>query len=115
METLILPAASLVAVSLLLGWLAQASARDGLDRNALIGIRTKATMASDEAWYAGHRAAVSAVRAAAWICAAAGLVAGVLAIVGTRLAVVVVIAGYAALLGLMTLAAIRAGRAARAV
>ncbi|MDF1705848.1 MAG: SdpI family protein [Aeromicrobium sp.] len=114
MEALILPAASLVSVALLLGWCAGASRAGTLERNALIGIRTRATMASDAAWAAGHHAAEPALRAAAWACGAAGLVGTVLAIVGTWLAGVAVGAGYGALLVMLVLATARASRAARA-
>lgn len=115
MEVLILPAASLVGVSLMLGWISHASSHDGLERNGLIGIRTKATMASDEGWLAGHRAAAPTLTVAAWTCAVAGLGGGVLAVVDSRLATVFVAAGYAALIALSALAAARASRAARAV
>ena len=114
MDVLMLPAASLVGLSLLLGWISHASVHGGLDRNGLIGIRTRATMASDEAWRAGHRAAASSVGAAAWTSGVAGLAGGVLAVAGSELAVALVAAGYAALIGFTVVAAVRAGRAARA-
>lgn len=112
MEALILPAASLISVGLLLGWTAHASRTDGLERNALIGIRTRATMASDAAWHAGHRAAARPLDIAAWASAGSGVVGTVMAIAGWWIAGVVVALGYVALLGVAT---IRAGRASRAV
>ena len=115
MEALILPAASLVSVGLLLGWTAHASRTDGLERNALIGIRTRATMASDAAWHAGHRAAARPLDVAAWASAGSGVVGTVMAIAGWWIAGVVVALGYVALLALLGVATIRAGRAARAV
>ena len=115
MDVLMLPAASLVGLSLLLGWTSHASSSGGLERNSVIGIRTKATMASDEAWRAGHRAAASTVGLAAWTCGLAGLACGVLTIVGSDLAVAMLVVGYAGLIGLTIVAAVRAGRGARAV
>ncbi|WPF65228.1 MULTISPECIES: SdpI family protein [unclassified Corynebacterium] len=37
--------------------------RGDLPRQSLVGLRTRATQASDEAWEAGHRAALPALRA----------------------------------------------------
>lgn len=113
-EALVLPAASLVSLGLLLGWCAQASRTGALERNALVGIRTPATMASDTAWEAGHRAAASALGAAAWTSAATGVTATVLAIAGSWVSGVVVAVGYVALVVLLVTATSRAGRAARA-
>lgn len=60
----------LVFSLLLLGGLFMAIARMGvagtLSRNGLIGIRTKATMQSDAAWYAAHQAMAPTLRACAW-------------------------------------------------
>ncbi len=113
-EALIIPAASLVSLGLLLGWMAQASRGDGLERNSLIGIRTRATMASDDAWRAGHRAAAALLGVAAWSSGGIGVTGTVLAIAGSWLAGVAVAAGYLALVVLLVTATVRAGRAARA-
>lgn len=48
-------------------WLAWLMHQERLPRNGLVGMRTKATMASDAAWNASHRAS-------AWSVALAGLV-----------------------------------------
>ncbi|NLG55419.1 MAG: SdpI family protein [Rhodococcus sp.] len=37
----------------------------GIERNGAVGLRTKATQASDEAWHAGHEAALPHFRAMA--------------------------------------------------
>ncbi len=84
-----------------------------LRRNGMAGIRTKATLASDEAWEAAHTAAAPAMRAAAAFCVLTGL--GVLATSSKGgLAVLVVIVGLALLGGAMTKAMMAANKAARA-
>lgn len=61
---------SLVFCLLLLGGLFLAIARMGasgtLRRNGLVGVRTAATMQSDAAWYAAHRAIAPVLRICAW-------------------------------------------------
>lgn len=60
----------LVFCLLLLGGLFLAIARMGaagtLRRNGLVGVRTAATMQSDAAWYAAHRAIAPALQICAW-------------------------------------------------
>lgn len=60
----------LVFCLLLLGGLFLAIARMGaagtLRRNGLVGVRTTATMQSDAAWYAAHKAIAPTLRACAW-------------------------------------------------
>ena len=48
-------------------WLAYLSATERLKRNGTVGMRTRATLASDAAWYAAHRSS-------AWSVAVAGLI-----------------------------------------
>ncbi|OFT23957.1 SdpI family protein [Arthrobacter sp. HMSC08H08] len=45
-------------ISLLAVWMAKAANEGSLERNQLIGIRTKATFASDEVWDVAHKAAI---------------------------------------------------------
>ena len=45
-------------ISLLAVWMVKAANEGSLERNQLIGIQTKATLASDEAWYVAHKAAI---------------------------------------------------------
>ncbi len=110
----IISTASLATVAALFGWLASSS-RDGtLERNGFVGIRTRATMRSDAAWLAGHRAAAGTVGVAAWTCGAAAVVGAALLLLGSWAGVGVVIAGYLAMFLLRIIATVRAGRAARA-
>ncbi|QQS00199.1 MAG: SdpI family protein [Austwickia sp.] len=48
---------------------------DGLERNRTVGIRTRATMASDEAWARGHRAAARWVLATGVLALVLGVIA----------------------------------------
>ncbi|HLS24819.1 MAG TPA: SdpI family protein [Beutenbergiaceae bacterium] len=86
----------LVCCGLLLLWTARAAAHGRLPRNRLAGIRTRATMASDEAWLIGHQAArrlgewaggcfvaagaVAAMPGSPWVFVGAALLATVVAI-----------------------------------
>lgn len=60
----------------LCGWLVwfttSMAARGGLAQNAVAGIRTTATQASEEAWVAGHEAALPWARRVAWWSVAVG-------------------------------------------
>lgn len=76
----------LVFCLLLLGGLFLTIARMGaagtLRRNGLVGIRTTATMRSDAAWYAAHRAIAPVLRICAWaqiVGAAVVLILGLMA------------------------------------
>lgn len=94
-------------------------ARSGtLDRSGAVGIRTRATRASDEAWRAGHRAAHGAVRAAGLFCLAFGVLTTALALtVPDSAAVAVVLStagtGYVALVVALAVASRRANTAAK--
>ncbi|OLT54478.1 SdpI family protein [Cellulosimicrobium sp. CUA-896] len=102
----------LLAAGLVLVWCARAAADGRLGRNQVAGIRTAATLASDEAWRAAHRRARPLSEGAGWVLAAAGPV--LLLVPGDSLSAVV--AGAAALiaLGLTVAGAVVGSRAARA-
>ncbi|RRD35245.1 SdpI family protein [Leucobacter sp. OH2974_COT-288] len=79
-------AAVLLAGSLLIVWLGRLSERGTLARNYLAGLRTRQTLASDEAWIAGHRAGAKSMivgGAGGAVGAVAGIVFGVLFMLGT--------------------------------
>jgi len=89
-----------------------------LDRNGAVGIRTRATRASDDAWKAGHEAAHGALRATGLLCLGFGVLTALLALVvrGAAAEAVVVgtaAAGYAALVAGLVVTSRRANTAAR--
>ncbi|ACV06072.1 hypothetical protein Ksed_10270 [Kytococcus sedentarius DSM 20547] len=84
-------------------------------RNSAVGLRTRATMASDHAWEVGHRAALPVTRGAAWAVPLLAVAALALALVrgldGFTEAAVLATGG---LVGVLTvLAGVMAHRAAR--
>ena len=102
------------ALLLLTAVLTELASRGRLSRNRLAGIRTNATMRSDAAWSASHRAAAKTV----WIGFVVSLAAALIALVteGTvsLIAVVAVAAIFLATSVLALLQANRAGAAAHA-
>lgn len=106
--------------------LAERAADGRVGRNRLAGLRTPATLASDEAWSAGQQAALAdTVRGGelgAWISALALVVAwglGALGVVGPEGTVViwtiVLLTGVVVMAGLLVRGAIRGNAAAKAV
>ncbi|MGW1145326.1 hypothetical protein ACWD6I_09765 [Streptomyces sp. NPDC002454] len=93
----------------------------GVGRNSAVGIRTRATTASDPAWAAGHAAAVPMLTAtcrtgyaaggATWAIGPAGAWGGA----GGPAVLVVPLVGIVAVLALLAAAAVTADAAARAV
>jgi hypothetical protein len=114
----------IAAISLVIGGLAvyrvgQRSENDELPRQGLMGLRTKATMTSDEAWYAAQRAGADLVKASGAIAAIGGLVsiplynrdaAAAAVILGTA-AVVLIIAVWAGFRGQAAAKAVGSGEA----
>ncbi|MDK1327393.1 SdpI family protein [Arthrobacter sp. zg-Y1143] len=101
----------MIGCGAVLSWAAEATARGRIGINSLVGIRVGYVTASDAAWLAGHRAARVPTHAAAAVFAVLGVFA--LVFRGSEdVAGFAVIAGSAAVLGLVLWAAVRANRAA---
>ncbi len=102
----------MLGMGVLLWWMARAAAAGRLERNALVGIRTPSTMASDAAWLAAHQRAERPTKAAAITSVA--VAAACLVPMPEAALVTVVLGGSAVILGLVIRAAVVGGRAARA-
>ncbi|MCA1185304.1 MULTISPECIES: SdpI family protein [unclassified Saccharopolyspora] len=118
-------ALALYAVTLVFtGWamhlIQRLSSRGTLRRNHFVGIRTRATQASDAAWAAGHRAAEPRLLQAARTGYAAGLLTAVITIAHVQgvlplpVALVAPNAGLVLLLVFALHGTVLANRAARA-
>lgn len=97
---LVLPAALLAVGALVVRWAVRAAVDGRLPPNHVAGMRTSATMASPEAWQAGHRAArpwTDGSAAVALVLAGAAVVLGV-ADAGTAWTAGAILAGAGALL-----------------
>ncbi len=111
----------LVVLAVLLVVVARAVHSGGLERNGLMGVRTKATMHCDECWRVGHRAAQPGLRRAGWVAAVAAVVCVGLAAVssgrswGEAVTLTAFGLSYAGVVAVLLHATIVAGRAARAV
>lgn len=106
--------------------LARKAARGELERNRVAGMRTKATLASDEAWLAGHIAAEAdsvlgghAMIGSSVIAFAAPALLGIVGVIRAEVALIVwtvlLMIGVAVLLIYMVRATRAANHAARAV
>lgn len=113
---LVMLAFGLAVVALLSVTVTRSAARGELARNGSVGLRTRHTRASDEAWQVGHAAALPAVRYVVHVTLAtyaASVVALVLA--GAGAAVAVGLAGMGVQVALLLVGTRRADRAARSV
>lgn len=103
-----------VVIAAVMAWMVWAVEKDQLPRQGLVGIRTGATLHSDVAWRAGHRAALGVMRAAVWVSVLGGVATIALATRWNVAAGVVWGASMAGILGLALWSAVVASRAARA-
>lgn len=102
----------LLAAGVLIVWTAYRAHRETLPRNFWIGIRTAATLRSDDAWRAGHAAAAVplSVGGIGLIVAAAAAV-----FAGEEHAVVAAMAGCAWVVVWLIIGSVAAGKAASRV
>jgi hypothetical protein len=105
-------AMAMLAASYIMWRVTQRTDAGTLRRNNIAGIRTKATLTSDDAWATGHKAAAPALRVAAGISGLTGI--GLLLTTSRGdLTILVLIVGIALLLGAMAKAVIFANKAAK--
>ena len=89
------------AVGLLVHEVTRRAASGRLRRSPWVGLRTARTLASDDAWVDGHRAALPWTRRTAWATVVLGVVTVVLAVSGA--------VAPAVATGLLAMAAVIAG------
>jgi hypothetical protein len=106
------PALLLAVAALLILGTTQLAAWGLLKRNGWIGIRTRPLMASDEAWRAGHAAALPALRRTCLPVAIGGVIGGIAAGAGMNS---VASWGSLLLVGGIVWSTFRAGQAAKRV
>lgn len=102
----------LVLAGLLVVWVAIRSWQGRLSRNYVAGVRTSATMRSDEAFLAANKVAAPFSLVAGVLFAVTGVVA---AVVPIHIAVVVILAGVVLAGVLVVIGGVKGVRAARAV
>lgn len=109
----------LAMASFIIPFLTRSAVDGGLGRNAVAGIRTPSTMASERAWVAGHRAVLGTSRMVGWV----GLACAVLLTASAFLSqgeqphwtsIVLFAIGYGVVVGGALWCAVVASRAARA-
>lgn len=105
----------LLTLALVLLAVASGARSGSLERNGLIGLRTRSTRSSDAAWAAGHRAAYGALRATGWLCAGCAAVTLLVQLVvpASPAALLTGGVGYAGAVAGLLVSTRRADRAAR--
>jgi hypothetical protein len=68
----VLPGALFLPIGAALLWVGHLAQHGRLRRNRLVGVRTRTTMASEEAWIAAHRASAWSMTASGAVLLAAG-------------------------------------------
>lgn len=111
---MLIAALSLVIGGMAVYWIGLKTEKDELPRQGVMGLRTKATMASDEAWFAAQRAGADLVKASGAIGVIGGLVS--LPLYNRDAVAAVVVLGTAALMLTIAIwAGVRGQAAAKAV
>lgn len=114
--TTILPAlAGYIILSITMLWVARAGANGSLDVNGAIGVRTQQTRESPQAWKAAHRAFLPFATAVAVTCAVfvVALPLMYFAAFGQDNLGIMVVAGYAVVLGIIVAGGIKSNEVAR--
>lgn len=110
----------LVAAGMLFLWMSRRSEDGRLQRNQVAGVRTRLTLASDEAWYPAQRAAAPRIRLAGWGAIIGGGFAALVGVagLGVEVSAALFLSGVFAstvwLLSWTIAAGVRGERAARA-
>ncbi|GAA2911236.1 hypothetical protein GCM10020221_03740 [Streptomyces thioluteus] len=110
----------LIMLGVVMHYVKNQVASGSIQRNSVIGIRTKATMSSDSAWEAGHAAAspmLTVTYLTAYAVGAITLAIGLALMLSDAenpAVIIVPLIGIGAVLALLTAAAIKANSAARA-
>jgi hypothetical protein len=110
----LLLAVLLIVAAVVLWVVATRAANGSLGPNRWAGLRTRATMASPEAWVAANRAAQAGTQTAAVILGATGLAVGVLAWT-TDLLPLILLVGMTLTFGALVRATISGNRAAKKI
>lgn len=104
-----------VGISMLAVAVSRAAASGSLTRNGFIGIRMASTMSSDEAWTAGHRAAVPLASISVFAAGLLFMAAAILVLMELIMpAFVVTWIEFGTVMGLLIASSVKASQAAKA-
>ncbi|WP_106399050.1 SdpI family protein [Actinocorallia populi] len=112
--------AGLIALGVMIHHVKSQVTSGNVQRNSVMGIRTKATMSSDSAWEAGHAAAtplLTATYLTAYITSAITFALGLALTLGdveNPAALIIPLCGIGVVLALLSVATVKANSAARA-
>lgn len=116
MDPLVIAAVGFFLVAVVFGFVSQAMKSDTFERNRAIGIRTRTTLASDEAWARGHRASSPWILSTAILAVVCGLAAVTLSLNGAGESdlstIIVILGGFGSIIACLIVGAVVANRAA---